>query len=286
VTAHLARQGLATPRLLRTDQGALFTVHPHPERPLWRAMSFLEDTVTHDRVPSPAVAREAGALVGRFHVGLQSFGYQYRFVRPGVHDTPRHLAALERALGRHPGHRLFSAVEPLARELLAHAPPLRGWDSLPPRHAHGDLKLSNLLFHATGQGCCLVDLDTEGTLPWPLELADALRSWCNPRGEDTTDTTLSLEVFRAALGGYGATTRGLITRPERERLVEALGTLCLELSARFLADALEETYFGWRPDRFASRGEHNLLRARGQWALFLAVRAQEDTLAAAVREAW
>ena len=35
----------------------------------------------------------------------------------------------------------------------------------------------------------------------------------------------------------------------------------------FAADALREEYFGWDRARFARAGEHNLLRARGQWAL-------------------
>jgi hypothetical protein len=29
---------------------------------------------------------------------------------------------------------------------------------------------------------------------------------------------------------------------------------------------LNERYFGWNPERFATRGEHNLLRARNQLA--------------------
>jgi hypothetical protein len=47
--------------------------------------------------------------------------------------------------------------------------------------------------------------------------------------------------------------------------------VALELCARFSADALRESYFGWDPTRYASRGEHNLARARGQWALHGAV---------------
>ena len=34
------------------------------------------------------------------------------------------------------------------------------------------------------------------------------------------------------------------------------------------ADAIFESYFGWDRARFPAAGEHNLLRARGQFALF------------------
>ena len=47
--------------------------------------------------------------------------------------------------------------------------------------------------------------------------------------------------------------------------------MSLELAVRFAADALDESYFGWDAGRFASRGDHNLVRARGQWSLHEAV---------------
>ena len=43
-----------------------------------------------------------------------------------------------------------------------------------------------------------------------------------------------------------------------------LGETSLQLAARFCADALNEAYFGWNPEQFASRTEHNQVRAAGQ----------------------
>jgi hypothetical protein len=51
-------------------------------------------------------------------------------------------------------------------------------------------------------------------------------------------------------------------------LAHGLERLCVELSARFAADALEEAYFGWNPDLFESAGDQNLSRARGQLSLY------------------
>ena len=51
----------------------------------------------------------------------------------------------------------------------------------------------------------------------------------------------------------------------------------LELGARFAADALFESYFGWDANRFPGRGEHNLVRARGQWSLHEALLAARAT---------
>jgi hypothetical protein len=59
-------------------------------------------------------------------------------------------------------------------------------------------------------------------------------------------------------------------------------TVCVELAARFCVDAVEDRYFGWDSERFSSRREHNLVRARGQLALARSVIADRDALDDAV----
>jgi len=283
VTAHLEAKGLPTPRPIRTDDGRLW-VEDDESRP-WRALSFVEGE-TFDHITSPALAVEAGRLVARFHVAVRDLDYTYKHVRAGVHDTKRHVATLAAALEEHRAHRLFSEVEPLARRLFAAAETLPDLGVLPERHSHGDLKISNLLFRE-GRGFCLVDLDTLGRMSWAFEMGDALRSWCNPAGEDEARVGIDVGTFEAALEGYGEVARParLLSAEEAASIVDGVGTICLELSARFLADALRESYFGFDARRFPARGEHNLVRGRGQLALFESVRAHRPTLERAARRA-
>ena len=67
-----------------------------------------------------------------------------------------------------------------------------------------------------------------------------------------------------------------VSRDELVSIVTGLETVCLELAARFCVDVFRDEYFGWDPARFASRRDHNLVRARGQLALGRAVRAARD----------
>ncbi len=281
VTAHLAAKGLNTPRPLRCDDGALW-VEGLDERP-WRALSYVAGQSV-DRITSPEQAREAARLVASFHLAVADLSWDYRHVRAGVHDTARHLATLRQALVEHRDHRLFGQVAPLASELLDAARNLPDLSRLPLRHCHGDLKVSNVLFSGP-RAVCLVDLDTLGRMTWPFELGDALRSWCNPSGEDVGSAAIDAAIFTAALEGYAAVARpaSFPTREEALALVDGLATICLELSARFLADALNETYFGFDAARFPARGEHNLLRGRGQWALHQSVERDRASLEDAVR---
>ncbi len=286
VTARIEAQGMITPRLIRADDGGLYV--RDREARVWRAMTFV-DGVAFDKADSPARVREAGSLVARWHRCLHGWRYEYAHVRAGAHDTQRHLNVLRDAVTTRRDHRLYDAVAGVAEPLLRAAEGLPSLAALPPVHAHGDLKLSNLLFDSnTGAGICLIDLDTVAKMPWAFEMGDALRSWCNPAGEDVTEASVDRALFRAALEGYGAGAEGA-SHEEREAWAEqatdGLGTIALELAARFLGDALIEGYFGWNAQRYPARGEHNLVRGLGQWSLARDALANRDALVSEARRA-
>ncbi len=269
VTGHLVQRGLPSPRIVPAVDGRL--VVPGPEGTCWRVMDFVPG-VTVDRIDHPARAADAAALVGRFHSALLDYPGDLRPLRPDPHDTLRHMATLEGAMASCDGHRLCAGVRSLGLQVL------EGWrrwqarfdpEGLPVRPAHGDLKISNLRFDEGGRAICLIDLDTLSSMPLALELGDAMRSWCNRGGEDGA-AEVDLAVFEAALGGYRSTA-AFASPAELASIAPGTWRICLELAARFGADAYHEAYFGWDPAVAVGRGEHNLLRARGQLALAQAV---------------
>jgi Ser/Thr protein kinase RdoA (MazF antagonist) len=274
VTAHLERQGMATPRLIRTGAGELCL--ELGAEGVWRVLTHM-DGISHDVIGSPVQARAAGGLVGRFHRALDDFHYAFVGQRTGVHDTPAHLQRLQTALDEHSQHRLFSEVEPLAAAILQAAARLPPLPQMPDRTGHGDLKFNNVLFSSTasasGQPLCLIDLDTVGAVSLAFELGDAWRSWCNRSGENNPSAAFDFGIFEASLAGYCEGLGRPPTQLERRALLLGLDWVSVELAARFAADALNESYFGWDPARFPGRGEHNLLRARGQFSLHEAVLA-------------
>lgn len=286
VTEHLAGHGLLTPRLRAAASGDAWVER---EGETWRMMTRI-DGVSFDAVRQPAQARAAAHLLARFHSALADLEHRFVGLRAGVHDTAAHLRRLAEAVAELPQHRLHGEVTHLAEAIAARADELPPLAALPERVVHGDPKLSNVLFEAAqGPGAlrarCWIDLDTVAPLPLAVELGDAWRSWCNRSGEDEQVAHFDLEIFTASLRGYldGCTLE--LRADERESLLHGVEWITLELSARFAADALRESYFGWDRGRFPAAGEHNLVRARGQWSLHEAVVASRGAREAVLRAA-
>jgi Ser/Thr protein kinase RdoA (MazF antagonist) len=274
VTRRLADLGMTTPRLVPARDG-LLSVDLGAEAGLWRLQTYVQG-VSFDVVTSLGQARAAGGLVARFHRAVDGMDRDFTGLRPGVHDTAQHMARLREALEARKDHRLCRDVSALAADLFAAVGDLPSLPNLPRCVCHGDPKLNNILFAgreplATEQAVCLIDLDTVGPMALAHELGDAWRSWCNRSPEDASQAKFDVEIFRASFEGFHEALGRTLGADERRACLHGVEWISVELAARFAADALLESYFGWAPERYAGRGEHNLARARGQWALHRAV---------------
>lgn len=275
VTRHLVARGLRAARLLATRQGELSAALGPLGR--WRLMEHLGGAC-FEKLTGLAQARSAGELVGRFHAALLDFDEPLAPMGIPYRDTPLYLAALRDAIERYPNHRLHSGTRKIAERIFSAFDAMGPAPGVASRVIHGDLKLSNVLFEGdSGPGrdraFALVDFDTlmRGKL-W-MELGDLWRSWCNVQGEDSSVPRFDLDVFAASCEGFRAGYGAPIAPDERDSLESAAERITLELCARFAADALVETYWGWDPERFPARGEHDLFRAEIQWQLYEAMQS-------------
>jgi Ser/Thr protein kinase RdoA (MazF antagonist) len=232
--------------------------------------------VTHHKLKDSKLAASAASMVGVWHKALSGFEHDFAFSRPDAHDTQKHMDALRDGITANREHRLASQVGALGEKILKAWGDWDGALSLKPRVCHGDLKISNLQFDESGEAIALLDLDTIGMLSIDVEMGDAWRSWCNPAAEDVTEATFDVQLFEASAKAY--LQANPLSREERESLVWGVERICLELSARFALDALNECYFGWSPKVASTRGEHNLIRAQGQLSLALSVAGQRSAL--------
>ena len=229
------------------------------------------------------MAGAAGAMLGRMHAALALLDYDLQAGLPVTHDTRRHALHLKNTLENQRSHARYAAIKPLGETILARLEQLPALPAVSARMVHGDPKISNFIFSGDNREVlCMVDFDTLNRMPVYLELGDALRSWCNPYGEDSTDAYFSMAHCRAALEAYAHHARKLLTLEEWFAIPAATLTIYIELAARFCADALNEDYFSWDPDYFTSHSEHSEIRARGQLNAASSLVEQYDTLIEAV----
>ena len=294
VTAHLA-DALASEGTPNAERRALTLVptraggaaHVDANGAYWRVLRFIEGAVARDRAESAAEAYEAGRAFGGFQRLLADYrGPRLHETIPDFHDTPRRVEALERAVAadrRGRGAAARAQIEvalrnrPLASALLdRHA---RG--ELPERVVHNDAKMPNVLLDAaTGEGLCVVDLDTVMPGLALYDFGDMARTMASDTAEDSTEldaVTVRVDRFAALARGYLDGSGRLGADGERALLVTAARVITYEQAVRFLTDYLDG-------DRYyrTTHPEHNLERCRAQLALLDAFTRAESALGRAV----
>lgn len=259
VTGHLARGGILCPQMVRTTADEIYL---EIDDKFWRLFVYIPG-YSKVAFTSREESCSAGYILGKFHRGLENFDDQVlASERRHIHDLQLHLGHLEKTLSISGSHYLYSdccAVEEKIQNLYANIPKF----ALGPLVvAHGDPKASNILFSKElDEALCLIDLDTVGLMPVVFELGDAMRSWCNPFPEDSPHSRFSFEMYEAAMQGYKKGWGGFNFG---DSILPATMQVYVELAARFLADVVNESYFGWDRTKYKSAAAHNLARAKAQ----------------------
>jgi Ser/Thr protein kinase RdoA (MazF antagonist) len=282
VTERLRDHGLLTPVLEPTLDDALWVADTEG---CWRMLRFIPGATVH-AFSTTEQAASAAALVGRFHSALVGLRHDFPAQRKDAHDTNAHMRSMIDALNKHGAHPLSIPAQQLGQQILD---AWNEWDGdldLPNRTCHGDLKVSNIRMDNESRFArCLIDFDTLGRMPFSVEMGDAWRSWCNPATEDDWRATrFDMDIFTATTTAWIAHAPPLEPE-ERESLAPGIERICLELSARFCADAVRNSYFREDHTRFPDKGEHNILRARGQFALAQSARNHRTACEAVIHKA-
>jgi len=137
---------------------------------------------------------------------------------------------------------------------------------LPERVTHNDTKMDNVMIDdLSGEGICVIDLDTVMPGLAPLDFGDTVRSAASTAVEDEPDLTqvhFDLSIFERLAKGYLAEARGFLCKDEIDHLAFASRLITFEQGIRFLADYLNgDIYYR------IHRPLHNLERARTQLRL-------------------
>ena len=251
---------------------------------LWRLLIYIENSLSLNSVDTPEQAAETGRGLGLFHhlaasLPASSLGDPL----PGFHVTPLYLEQYDKLLPAATGTASDCADfidQRRADVTLLEDAHQRG--TIRHQVIHGDPKVANFLFSGDGSRVIsLIDLDTVKPGLLLHDIGDCLRSCCNRQGEEVEtaeDIVFDKELFAAMLSGYFSRAIHLLTSRDRELIVDSVRLISFELGLRFYTDHLDNNrYFK------TTRPEHNLFRARIQFALVRSIESQYTELMDIVR---
>ena len=295
VTEYLGRQIEA--RHGDRSREAMEVIRPKDGRPYytdsqggaWRLYPFVEGTVCHQAADTPELFAASGRAFGRFQQLLKDYPAETLYETiPNFHNTEDRLEKLKAAVAADKLGRLRECRPEvdfmLARERdCSVALNAMREGRLPVRVTHNDTKLNNVLMdEETGEGLCIIDLDTVMPGLVIYDFGDSIRFGANHSAEDETDLSkvnLDVELFavytKAFLEGAG----GSLTDAEIEYFPWGAKLMTLENGIRFLTDYLVgDEYF------HISRERQNLDRCRTQCKLVADMEARWEELGAIVSQ--
>ncbi len=238
---------------------------------VWRLTPFIENTDCWQKA-TPELFEASARAFGRFQYMLQ--GYPAHTLHEPIarfHDTEnrfeKFLAALEAdKLGR--ASQVAAEIQFVMDRKADCSVAMQALrdGKLPLRVTHNDTKLNNILIdRATGEGICVIDLDT--TMPGLSinDFGDSIRFGANHSAEDEKDLSkvnFDIALYEAYTRGFLAGAQGSLTPAELEYLPWGAKLMTLECGIRFLTDYLDgDNYFR------IHYPEQNLDRCRTQFKL-------------------
>ena len=274
------------PRIIKArDDGSDFITDENGE--VWRVITRILSAHAFDTAQSPEHALECGAALGHFHYLLSDMDPALIVdPLPGFHVTSGYLERYDATLSAPSAHSLMDASME-ARRLAKFIEERRGFavslekaessGELKKRMFHGDPKVNNIMIDDfTGKGTAMIDLDTVSPGLIHVDVGDAVRSICNPAGEEELNlgkVAFDETLFLAFMRGYMKEAGAFLTDADRAYLYDAIRLLPFELGLRFFQDYLAgDKYFKVR------QPEQNLNRARVQFRLCESIEAREKSI--------
>lgn len=260
-----------------------------PEGNYWRTYLFIEQAQTYDAIVSADQAREAARAFGRFQQQLADLPPpRLTETIPDFHDTRRRFDNLVRAVEADAANRADAVRAEidfaLARESMVDVLlDLQKSGDIPERITHNDTKLNNVMIDdETGEGLCVIDLDTVMPGLALYDFGDMVRTATSPAEEDERDLSkvfMQQPMFEALVGGYVEAAGSFLNAAELDHLAFSGRLITFEIGLRFLTDHLAgDVYFK------VHRPDHNLDRCRTQFKLVADMEEKEDAMRAVVQK--
>ncbi len=263
--------------------------HISEQSDLFRVYLFVGDTITYQKVESPELFYRIAKSFGKFQNMLKDFpAEELNETIVNFHNTVSRYRDFKAAVENDAMKRAADVTEEIQFVLDREKDASVVLDaiadgSVPLRVTHNDTKLNNILVDKeTGEGLCVIDLDTVMPGSMLYDFGDSIRFGASTAAEDEKDLDkvwMDIDLFEQYVKGYMEALGSSMTEKEIELLPFSAKLLTLECGSRFLADYLNgDTYF-----RTHYPGQ-NLDRARTQFKLVADMEEKMEQMSAIVKK--
>jgi len=235
----------------------------------YRIFPFIKNSKSADYVKYADEAYQAAKQFGQFAKELDGFDttkLQYTLV--DFHNLSLRVEQFKSALENANPDRLKQAAVEIQeltnldyiatkyQELIQNR-------KLKERVVHHDTKINNVLLHdQTGEGICVIDLDTVMPGYYISDVGDMMRTYLSEANEEEKDLTkveVREEMFFAIYRGYMEEMGEALSTSEKEQFIFSGKFMIYMQALRFLTDFLNDDIY-----YHTSYTDHNLVRAKNQ----------------------
>ncbi len=288
VTGHIADKVAAagedptrrTLHFLQTTDGKW--MYTAPDNSTWRCYHYI-DALSLQQVDSTEMFERVGRAFGNFQRQLSDFDASLLHETiPDFHNTVSRYNDFLTALEKDTAHRAAGIPDEIRfvkdhENICSFIMDGIASGRFPLRVTHNDTKLNNILVdEKTGEGICVIDLDT--VMPGSVlgDFGDSIRFGASSAAEDETDLDkvyVRLDLFEAYTKGFLTGLDHSLTDAEIRAFPMGALMLTLETGIRFLTDYLNgDTYFR------TAYPAHNLDRAKNQFKLVSDMEVKMDEM--------
>ena len=278
---HLHQKGENQLRTYKIETGDAFFVDEAGD--YWRMFNAVGNSNSFDVIENEDQAYQAAKSFGKMQrLCLDLNPKDFPETIPDFHNLEKRYQKFDKVFSCSKKDRLFNAEKEILfvneqRKVSDLVTELTDSGSLAIRVTHNDTKLNNVLLDKdTGEGICVIDLDTLMPGLVLYDFGDMVRTFTSPVPEDEKDSSkviLRNEIFAALSKGYLSELSEILTETEKEQLITGAKYMILIIGLRFLTDYLEnDVYFK------TAYEDHNLVRARNQFALLKDLLSKEEEL--------
>jgi thiamine kinase-like enzyme len=249
----------------------------------WRCYKYIDNAETFDVAENTDQAYQAAKTFAKFLKLAKTIpgGRLYETI-PDFHNTPKRIEQLENAMQENPCDRLKLVEKEIQfildrKEEAGTLVQLLKEGKLTEQITHNDTKINNaLLDTTTGEGVCVIDLDTVMPGLIHYDFGDMIRSGAasaNENEKNLSKVYMNFEMYSAILHGFLEEADEFLTPLDKELLPLSAKIITLEIGTRFLTDyLLGDEYFK------IHYSEENLDRTRTQLKLVASIEQQFDKM--------